>query len=115
MEKIILDTSFILTTVKNKIDFFENLLEYEVLIPIQVIKELNGLKKSNPIAETCLRILEKNKFKKIDLKNKSTDKGIINFAKENSATIVGTLDREIKRKIKNKKIIIWDKKKLEII
>jgi len=109
MEKIILDTSFILTAVKNKIDFFENLLGYEILIPLQVIKELEGLKKSNPVAETCLKILEKNRFEKIDLKNKNTDKGIINYSNKNPKTIVATFDREIKSKIENKKIIMRGK------
>jgi len=39
----------------------------------------------------------------------------IKFAKENSESIIATLDRELKNKVKNKKLVIRGKKKLEII
>lgn len=108
--KIILDTSFILTCLKQKIDFFEELVGEEILIPIQVINEIKRF--DNKLA---LKLLGKNKFQKIDLGKTHTDKLIIKFAKENPKVIVATLDKEIKNKTKNQKLIIRGKKNLEIV
>ncbi|MCK4552937.1 hypothetical protein KAT80_01920 [Candidatus Pacearchaeota archaeon] len=113
MKQIILDSSFILTCIKQKIDFFEELFGTQILIPEQVINEIKNLK--NPNSKLALKLLEKNKFKKIDLGKAHVDKLIIRFAKENPKTIIATLDREIKNKTKNQKLIIRGKKKLEII
>jgi len=114
MKKIILDTSFILSAVKKKIYFFEELFGDEILIPVEVLNELEGLKKSNATAEICLKILEKNNFKKIELKTKNTDAGIIEYSRKNPEVIVATLDREIKNKTQNKKLVIRGKK-IEIV
>ncbi len=113
MKQIILDTSFILTCIKQKIDFFEELVGTQILIPEQVINEIKNLK--NPNSGLALKILEKNKFKKIDLGKGNVDNLIIKFAKENPKSIVATLDKEIKNKTKNYKLIIRGKKKLEVI
>ena len=63
MKQVILDTSFILTCVKQKIDFFEELkfMGVKVLIPRQVIRELKNMKTSDN-AQLSLQILDKNKF-----------------------------------------------------
>jgi hypothetical protein len=127
MKKIILDTNFILTCIKQKIDFFEEIkfMGMEILIPEQVINELKKVANSKKKlhfrkdAELSLKLLEKekNSFKKIDLLKygKNTDKRLKNFAEKNKNIIVATLDRELKNKIKNPKLIIRGKKKLEII
>ena len=124
---VLLDTNFILACVKQKIDFFEEIkfMGIKILIPEQVINELkkivNSKKKlhSRNNAEIALKILEKkkNSFRRIDLLNygKNTDKRIKNFADKNEEVIVATLDRELKSKIKNQKLTIREKKKLEII
>ena len=66
MKQVLLDTNFILTCVKQKIDFFEEiyLMGIEILIPEKVIEEIKKLKK-----EAELKILEreKTKFHKIFL------------------------------------------------
>ena len=59
--------------------------------------------------------MKKTNSKKIDLGKGHTDKKIIQFAKENPKTIIATLDKEIKQKTKNQKLIIRGKKKLEIV
>ena len=112
MKQVILDSSFILTCIKQKIDFFEEieLMGIQIIIPKQVINELKGLK-----AKLALRLLDKHKFKKIDLKTKNTDAGIKNYADKNKNVIIATLDKELKNKIKNKKLIIRGKKKLMMI
>ena len=121
MKQVILDTSFILTAVRQKIDFFSDFqnMALQVLIPEQVIREINSLSstgkgnsKSN--AALALRILDSHSFKTVSLPGKNTDNAIVNFAKENPETLVATLDKEIKYKIKNSKLIIRQKKKLQI-
>ena len=54
-----------------------------------------------------------NEFVEIDLENKNTDKGIINFSKNNKI-VIASLDKEIKKKAKGRKIVIKEKKRLEI-
>ena len=117
MKTAILDTSFILSCVRNKIDFFEEIkfMGMKIEIPKQVIVELKGLGKSQDDAQTALKLLNKNKFNKMDLKTKDVDAGLIKFAEKNKDIVVATLDREIKKKIKNPKLVIRGKKKLEII
>ena len=117
MKQAILDTSFILSCVKQKIDFFEDLelKGIKILIPNQVVDELEKLSEKNSIAKLSLKILKTRKFRKIDLKQKNVDNGIIDFAKENPEFLVATLDGVIKKKTKNSKIIIRVKKKIEII
>lgn len=112
MKQILLDTNFIISCIKNKIDFFDYIEEegYSIVIPEQVINELEGLKK-----ESALRLLEKNKFNMISLKGKIVDNSIINYAKANPNIIIATLDKELQRKIKNRKMIIRNRKRLEII
>jgi len=112
MKQILLDTNFILTCIKQKIDFFEylNLEGYSIIIPEEVIKELEKLKK-----EFALKLIESSKFKKISLKGRIVDNSIIKYAKENPEIIIATLDRGIQKKIKNRKMIVRNKKQLEII
>ncbi len=111
MEEILLDTSFILACIDNKVDFFDYLENegYKILIPKGVVNELKGLKK-----ELALKLIENNKFEEIAIKGKTVDDSIINYAKENSKTVIATLDKEMKSKIRNKKMIIRNRKKLEI-
>jgi len=113
MKQILLDTNFILTCIKQKIDFFEELVGEEILIPKQVINEIKNLK--NPNSKLALKLLEKSKFKKINIGKGHVDRLIIKFAKENPKTIIATLDREIKNKTKNQKLIIRGKKKLGVV
>ena len=113
MRQILLDTNFILTCVKQKIDFFEDLLGEKILIPEQVVNELKKLKDKN--SELALKLLEKNKFKNIDIGKGHVDKRIIKFVNENPHVIVATLDREIKRKVKSPKLVIRQKRKLEVV
>ena len=123
MKAILLDTNFILTCVKQKIDFFE-FLEFEgfkILIPKQVIGEIKNFSKSEKKlhfkkdAELALKILGENNFKKVDLKMNNVDGGIIKFAAENPKIVIATLDREIKKKVKNQKLVVRGNKELEIL
>lgn len=123
MKKVILDTSFILSCVDEKIDFIHELelKGFGVLIPVQVLRELEGVVNSRKKlkfrenAKLALNILKRSKFRKIDLKTQNVDNGIIRFGKKNPSVIVGTLDREIKRRTENQKMVVRGKKKLDIV
>ncbi len=117
MVDVILDTSFILTCVRQKIDFFEELkmMGQTILIPKEVVGELAGLVPSKAEAELALSIIEKNKFKEIDLKNKNVDEGLINYAQKHKDVFIATLDAEIKKKVPNSNVVIREKKRLEVI
>ncbi len=92
----------------------------QILISKQVIEEIkrvgNSTKKLKfrDAAKLAQVILEKNKFKQIDIRGKYVDKGLIKYAKDHPRLIVATLDREIKSKVTNSKLVIRGKKKLEI-
>lgn len=117
MKQTILDTNFILSCIRNKIDFFEEipLMGIGIIIPEEVILEIEKFKDKKTEANIALILLNKNKFEKISFGKGHVDKKIINYAKENPRIIVATLDKDIKKKIPNNKLVIRNKKKLEII
>lgn len=125
MEKILLDSSFILSCVKNRIDFFTEiaLMGMQILIPEEVLREIGNIKnskqklKDKEAAEFSSVLFKLNNFKKIKLKTKNVDSGIINFAGKNPELIIATLDKEIKKKLKgkNKLMIIRGKNQLEVL
>ena len=117
MRKVLLDTSFILSCIRNKIDFFEeiSLMGIGIIIPEEVIREIERFKGKKAEANTALALLGKNNFEKIRLGKGHVDKKIINYANKNNDLIVGTLDKEIKKKVLGKVMIIKERKRLEII
>lgn len=126
MQKVLLDSNFIITCVRQKVDFLEQIenLGFQILVPEQVVKEIEKLSKANgkslklrQQAELSLKILEANRgdFKKIRLPSRNVDNGIKRFADQNSKTIIATLDRELKQRTTNPKMVIRNKKKLEVI
>jgi len=121
MKQVLLDTNFILTCIKQKIDFFEEIpyLGYQIIIPNKVMEELKSISfskkklKFRDNAKLALRLIEKNKFEPLQLGKGHTDKEIIHYVKENPGTIVATLDKEIKTKLKGRIMIIREKKRIE--
>ena len=125
MEKIIFDTNFILTAIKQKIDFISDLEGYELLVPKQVLEELKKMttdKKKKlverELAGISLAILNQNKskFKIIELEKRFVDTGLLRL-KPQEKPVIATLDREIKRLLKGKFkfLTITKRKKLEIV
>jgi rRNA-processing protein FCF1 len=105
--KIILDTNFLIYCAKEKLDYVEEIRDllnenYELVVPNQVIEELERLKikakkgKDKEASNLSLKILENNNIKKINPAGKSVDDAIVNLAKEDSKNIVCTLDREMR-------------------
>lgn len=123
MPKVILDTNFILSAIREKIDIFEEIPEmgFKIVLPSQVIKELKKIEISKKKlrfrdeAKIALKILEKIKFEEIDLKQDYVDLGIIKLAEKNPQIVIASLDRELKNKIPNRFMILRAKKKLEVI
>ena len=125
MKQVLLDTNFIVTCVRQKIDFLDQIenLGFQVLVPEQVIKEIEKLSKASgkslklrDQAELSLRVLKANSknFKKIKLPARNVDNGIKKFADQNPKVILATLDRELKRRTSSQKIVIRSKKILEV-
>ncbi len=108
MKQVLLDTNFILSCVRKKIDFFEEIkfIGLSVIIPKEVIREITKFKDKKQEAGLALKIIEKNNYKKIEFGKGHVDKKIINYAKENPSLIIATLDKEIKDKVKNQKLIL---------
>ena len=125
MEKIIFDTNFILTAIKQKIDFISDLEGCELLVPKQVLEELKKMttdKKKKlverELAGISLAILNQNKskFRIIELEKSFVDTGLLRLNPQEKP-VIATLDREIKRLLKGKFkfLTITKRKKLEIV
>ncbi len=123
MKQVLLDTNFIISCARQKIDFFEQipLMGFEVIIPRQVFDEIEKLSKSRKgallreQADLALKIMNKNKFTIIKLRRNDVDRAIVEFANENEDVVIATLDKELQNKIKNQKMIIRGTKTLEIV
>ena len=122
--KIILDTNFILTCIKNKIDFLEAEDFGILVIPEQVLAELKKLRerdksKNSKNAELAVKIISKNKdkLKTICLDRKFVDAGIKNYVNNNRNVIIASLDKSLKKELKNKAkfLVIKNMKRLEVV
>lgn len=122
MKYVVLDTNFILSCIRKKIDFFEEIkfMGLKMLIPAEVIKEIKKIAEKGKLkfqeeAKLALSLLKNNSFSEIELKIKNVDNGIVKTAQKNRDYIIATLDKEIQNKITNPKLIIRGNKKLEIV
>jgi rRNA-processing protein FCF1 len=123
MKRALLDTSFILSCVREKVDFFDRLesMGYGIVVPTNVLKELQRLVDSTKSmklrneAELALKILKTEKYESLEASGKYVDSAIVNYLKENKDYVLATVDKELKKKIKNQKIVLRAKKKLELI
>lgn len=125
MQQILLDTNFILSCIRNKVDLFEELYfrGYQIIIPEQIINEIEKIKISvkklrfRKEAELALKILKNNKFQKINLEGKNVDNAIINYSKQNPDVTIATLDDEIRRKLKKKSkvMVLRNRNTLEVM
>ena len=105
MKTIILDTNFIISALKNKINLnLDKIISsnYQLKIIDKTINELEKL--NNKDSKLAIKIIEKNKIKKIKTKEKDVDWAIIKNSNKN--TIVATLDKKLKQKLKSKNIPI---------
>ncbi len=122
MKYAVLDTNFILSCIRKKIDFFEIIpqMGMQILIPLQVLDEIRKFSRQGrgslkQEAKLALTILENQKFKRVDLYNNNVDNGILKLADKNKNYIIATLDRQMKRKTQNPCLVIRGEKELEVI
>ncbi len=126
--KILLDTNFILTCTKQKIDFeytanelfdepIEWILPQDVLNELGYLKDKKGIKRPDrDAAKLSFNLLQNLKPKIINLpgKNPNIDIKIVNYL-INKKIILATLDKNLKSRIKNQILTIRGKKSLEIL
>ena len=125
--KVLLDTNFILTCVKQKIDLAdaEDILngKIEWIVPQEVLNELGNLKDRDGIkvidknaAKVSFEILQILKPEVVELNgnNPNVDMKILNYILGKDI-VLATLDRELKNRVKNKILTIRGEKGLEII
>ena len=114
--KIVLDTNFLIGCLKFRIDFLSELQGYELYIVDKTKNELEKLikgknAKDKQRAKIVLQLLGKKKIKTIASKAEET---VDNTLARLKGYIIATQDKELKNKIKGKKLIIRAQKKLEI-
>jgi len=119
MKQIILDTSFILTALKFKIDIkseLNKILDEKFTIHI-IDKTLNELK-NKPLEKLSLEILKKINSKIIKTsKDKNVDSLLIDYSKSHKKVFIATQDRALKEKLKKRNvrlITIRQKKYLKV-
>lgn len=121
MKTAVLDTNFILTCVKEKIDFIEKLqfMGFKLAVPLQVVEELEKLSRRKggvgPRAVFALKMVNANDIKVIDIRTRKVDLGLIKYSKENEGVAIATIDLVLRRKIRGSKIVIRNKKSLEVL
>ena len=119
--EIILDTNFILTCTKMKIDLFSQLEEFfpgdGVVLPSRVLDELEKLSedrelkiKEREAASLSLQILRKNNLKLLP-GGGEVDDIIIDYATSKRGILVATLDKGIRKQIRGKAGLITIMKK----
>lgn len=105
MKTILLDTNFIVSALKNKInlDFELDRVITEKYQKKIIDKTIDELKKLNTEhSKLSIKILEKQKIKKIKSTTTNVDNEIVKNSDKN--TIVATLDNELKKRLKEKGI-----------
>jgi len=107
-----LDANFIISCMRRKIDFFNELLGmgFKIVVPRNVLQELKDIRNragsshdDRMAIDMAFEIIEKNRIKKIGLGSGKVDESLIKIGKEGA--YIATLDREIKRKVPNRIVI----------
>ncbi|MBU2577104.1 MAG: hypothetical protein KKF50_05285 [Nanoarchaeota archaeon] len=126
--KILLDTNFIITCIKQKIDFpsiANEIIDKKIewIVPQDVLNELGNLKdkagiktKDKNAAKLSFEILQTIKPKIVELpgKNPNVDIKIVNYI-IGKPIVLATLDKDLKERVDNKILTIQGKKNLELI
>ena|SRR3989338_1091195 len=109
--EVLLDTNFIISAIKQRIDFNEELKEMgfgRVIVPREVMQELKDLRFKVPMADRhaidiALEIFSSKKIEKAKVGGKNVDEGLI--AKGKQGAYIATLDAAIKRIVPNRVVI----------
>ncbi len=115
----ILDSSFIVSCMKKKIDFLSELEEqgFRVLLPREVFQELKDLRlkvkhDERAAIDAAFDLFNLRKVKKMTLGHEVVDRGLI--AKGRKGAYIATLDKVIKREVPNRVVILEAKNALGV-
>ncbi|OIO81050.1 hypothetical protein AUJ84_01765 [Candidatus Pacearchaeota archaeon CG1_02_32_132] len=109
---VLLDSSFIISCVRGRIDFISQLQEqgFRIQIPREVLQEMKDLRFKNKTSredklaiDMAMEMIEKNKVKKISMGEGKVDEWLIKKGIE--GYYIATLDNVIKRAVPRKVII----------
>lgn len=110
--EVLLDTNFILSCVRKRIDFLDQLEEqgFVVKLPHEVFEELKDIRKDakhddRVAIDFAFELFEKRKVKKMALGKGKVDVALIERGK--TGTYIATLDKAIQREIENV-VIVFD-------
>src|SRR3989344_1731752 len=119
--RVLLDSSFIISCVRKKIDFINDLkaMGFRIIVPKEVIQELKDLKtrkgksRENKLAiDIGLGLIERGDVGRASLGGNKVDDGLIIEGK--NGAYIASLDVGIKRNVPNRVIISRSKKGLVI-
>jgi len=105
--KILLDTSFLISALKYKLRWDEELKGHQLYVLDNILDELEKLKKRKKEINLILRLLKRNKVNTLKAKKPNADDALV--AEKNYA--IATQDKELKQRLKGKKIITIRQKK----
>lgn len=115
----LLDGSFMLNALKNKIDFLDELknLGFVPKVPREVLQELKEAKTRSQfhnrvLIDQLFEILEKRGVKKIGFGSGKVDEEFIKYGKQ--GVYIATMDSGIRRLVPNKIILSLANKKLSV-
>ncbi len=124
--KVLLDTNFVVTCVRQKIDFISSIDQLvgervELIVPKEVIAEITDISKrkgekvaDKEAAKLSLSILSEAKFDSPELLNKNVDQGILEYLRDKEI-LLATLDKKLRDKSLKTAIIIKKGKTLSIL
>ncbi|MBP7708194.1 PIN domain-containing protein [Candidatus Pacearchaeota archaeon] len=124
--EILLDTNFIIYCVRQKIDFFslaaeiiddkiEWVVPFEVLAELEQISKRTGEKEADKLAAKIgLEMTKVICAKIVNVKGKNVDQGIVNYILDKDI-VLATLDKNLKRRIKNRILTIRKFRTLELL
>ena len=110
--EVILDSSFIISCVRDRIDFLTQLEEqgFKVVIPREVMQEMKDLRNRKGSShderlaiDVALEMFSNKKVKKVGIGKGKVDEALIKKGK--TGTYIATLDKEIKRQVPNRVVI----------
>ncbi len=115
----ILDSNFVISCVRNGIDFITELegMGFKIILPREVMQEMkdlkNNVKHDDRVAiDLAFSLFETKKVKKMTLGHSQVDLGLIHKGKKGA--YIATLDAAIKRSVSNRIVINSAKNALSI-
>lgn len=127
--EILLDTNFIITCIKQKLDFFsitEELVSESIkwILPDKIFHELVKISnskdkklKDKQAANLFQELYKENskKIREIKLNIENVDDSLVAYCNSHPEMVLATLDKKLKSRVTNKILTIKDKNYLQIV